>query len=115
MAFVVVALACSGVPAQSAGHDGSQTGRHDHHSAARGTAGDEASMTDGEVRKVDRNTRKLTLRHGPIPNLEMTDMTMVFQVADPKMLDGLEAGEKVRFNAERVDGRLTVTRIEMMK
>ena len=107
-ASVAVVLAGPGVHAQSTAHSG-------HHSATNAAAGDETSMTEGEVRKVDQNTMKLTLRHGPIPNLEMTDMTMVFQVADPKMLDGLEAGEKVRFKAERVGGQLTVTRIEAVE
>ncbi len=69
-------------------------------------------MTDGEVRKVDRDAGKLTLHHGPIANLEMPGMTMVFRVADPKMLDGLKPGDKLRFTAERIDGAITVTRIE---
>ena len=69
-------------------------------------------MVEGEVRKVDRDARKLTLRHGPIPNLEMPDMTMVFRVTDPKMLDGLEPGKKVRFKADRVGGQITVTQLE---
>jgi len=71
-------------------------------------------MTDGEVRKVDRDAGKLTLRHGPIANLEMPAMTMVFRVVDPKMLDGLKDGDKVRFSAERVNGAITVTAIEPM-
>ena len=69
-------------------------------------------MTDGEVRKVDLDAGKLTLHHGPIANLEMPAMTMVFRVADPKMLDGLKAGDKLRFTAERVNGAITVTKIE---
>jgi Cu(I)/Ag(I) efflux system periplasmic protein CusF len=71
-----------------------------------------ASMTDGEVRKVDKDASKLTLRHGPIKNLEMPGMTMVFKVADAKLLDKLKQGDKVRFTAERVDGAITVTKIE---
>jgi Cu(I)/Ag(I) efflux system periplasmic protein CusF len=71
-----------------------------------------ASMTDGEVRKVDKEAGKLTLRHGPIKNLEMPGMTMVLKVADPKMLDTLKQGDKVRFTAERVNGAITVTKIE---
>ena len=70
------------------------------------------AMSDGEVRKVDRDQGKLTLKHGPIANLEMPPMTMVFKVADPKMLDGLKAGDKVRFAADRVNGAITVTAIE---
>jgi len=70
------------------------------------------AMTDGEVRKIDRDAGKLTLRHGPIVNLDMQGMTMSFRVANPAMLDGLNVGDKVRFVAERVNGATLVTRIE---
>jgi len=72
-------------------------------------------MSDGEVRKIDREQGKLTLRHGPIQNLEMPGMTMVFKVADPKMLDQLKEGDKVRFSADRVGGAITVTHIEPVR
>jgi len=72
-------------------------------------------MSDGEVRKVDKEQGKLTLRHGPIQNLEMPGMTMVFKVADPKMLDQLKEGDKVRFSADRVGGAITVTNIEPVR
>ena len=90
------------------GHDGGG-------SATNAAAAADASMTEGEVRKVDRGAQKLTLRHGPIPNLEMPDMTMVFRVADPKMLDGLEPRKKVRFKADRVGGQITVMQLEALE
>ncbi|HEV8690801.1 MAG TPA: copper-binding protein [Ideonella sp.] len=71
-----------------------------------------APMTDGEVRKVDKAQGKLTLRHGPIQNLDMPGMTMVFKVADPKLLDKVKEGDKIRFAAERTGGAITVTAIE---
>ena len=71
-----------------------------------------AALVEGEVRKVDREAGRLTLRHGPIPSLDMIAMTMVFRVADAAMLEPLKTGDKVRFAAERVGGDLTVTRIE---
>ena len=71
-----------------------------------------ATLVDGEVRRVDREAKKLTIRHGPIQNLDMPAMTMVFQVKDPAMLDQVKAGDKVRFEAEKVGGAYTVTRIE---
>ncbi|HEX7438234.1 MAG TPA: copper-binding protein [Caldimonas sp.] len=74
-----------------------------------------ASMTEGEVRKVDKEAGKVTLRHGPIDNLGMPAMTMVFRVADPKMLDQVKEGERVRFSAERLNGAITLTRIEAAK
>jgi Cu/Ag efflux protein CusF len=66
-------------------------------------------MSEGEVRKVDSAAGKLTLRHGPLSNLKMPGMTMVFRVKDPRWLSELKVGDKVRFVAERVDGNLTVT------
>ena len=74
-----------------------------------------APMSDGEVRKVDKEAGKVTLRHGPIANLEMPGMTMVFRVANPKMLEGLKDGDKVRFAAERANGAITITAIEPAK
>ena len=71
-----------------------------------------SAMTNGEVRKVDRDAQKLTLRHGPIANLDMPAMTMVFRVSDPVMLDNVQVGDQVRFRVENVGGQLTVTRIE---
>ena len=83
--------------------------------AASGAAPASTELTDGEVRKVDAEGRKLTLRHAEIRNLGMPGMTMVFQVADPALLAALKVGDKVRFRAEKVNGALTVTRIEAVK
>jgi len=73
-----------------------------------------AAMTDGEVRKVSKDTGKITLKHGEIKNLDMPPMTMVFQVKDPSALDKLKPGDKVRFHAEKqASGALVVTEIEL--
>ena len=74
-----------------------------------------ADMTNGEVRKVDLDSKKITLRHDEIKNLGMPGMTMVFQVKDPAMLEKVKAGDKVRFTAEKMNGALTVTNIETAK
>ncbi|HEY9067981.1 MAG TPA: copper-binding protein [Burkholderiaceae bacterium] len=74
-----------------------------------------AAATDGEVRKVDKDAGKLTLKHGPIANLDMPGMTMVFRVADPKMLDSLKEGDRVRFAADRVNGAITITAIDAVR
>ena len=79
-----------------------------HH--AKAEAG--AAMTGGEVRKVDKDARKITIRHEPLRNLDMPAMTMVFQVKDPAMLDQVKAGDKVKFQAEKIGGAFTVTKIE---
>ena len=69
-------------------------------------------LSDGEIRKVDKDAKKITIRHGPIQNLDMPPMTMVFQVKDPAMLDQVKAGDKVKFQAEKVGGAYTVTKIQ---
>ena len=94
--------------AASAGAQSTDHAAH-HAPAASATAG--APQVDGEVRKIDKEQGKLTLKHGPIPNLEMGGMTMVFRVADPKWLDGLKEGDKLKFTADRLNGVFTVTSI----
>lgn len=86
-------------------------GDHAHHGNAAGAA----ALTEGEVRKVDEQAGKITLRHGEIRNLEMPAMTMVFQVRDRTLLAGLKVGEQIRFRAENPGGTLTVTEIRRGK
>jgi Cu/Ag efflux protein CusF len=71
----------------------------------------DGEMVKGEVVKVDKGAGKVTLKHGPIKNLDMDSMTMVFRVADPAMLDKIKAGDKIEFEADRVNGAITVTKI----
>lgn len=71
----------------------------------------DGDMVKGEVVKIDKAAGKLTLKHGPIKNLDMDGMTMVFRVADPAMLDKVKAGDKIEFEADRVNGAITVTKI----
>ena len=71
----------------------------------------EHPMTSGTITKVDTQWNRLTIDHGPLENLGMEAMTMVFEVADPAMLEGLEAGSDIQFTADRVKGKLTVTEI----
>jgi Cu/Ag efflux protein CusF len=82
---------------------------HSAHHPATATAQAQTPMVDGEVRKVDMDAKKITLRHGPIPNLDMPPMTMVFQVKDPAMLNAVKAGDKVKFSAEKSGGGYIVT------
>jgi Cu/Ag efflux protein CusF len=74
-----------------------------------------AQMADGEVRKVDKDAKKITIKHGPLEKLDMPAMTMVFQVRDPAMLDKVKAGDKVKFEAEKIGGGYAVTKIEPAK
>lgn len=92
----------------------SSTDHSAHHGGAASAAAASA-MADGEVRKVDTEQGRLTLKHGPIASLDMPGMTMVFRVADPKMLDNLKQGDRVKFAAENKNGAITVTAIELAK
>lgn len=69
----------------------------------------------GTVEKVDAAAGKITIEHGAIPNLDMDSMTMVFRAQDPAMLKGVKPGDKVRFTADRVNGQITVTKIQKAK
>ncbi|MDZ7939092.1 MAG: copper-binding protein [Rhodoferax sp.] len=71
-----------------------------------------SDMSSGEIRKVDKATSKITIKHGEIKNLDMPPMTMVFQVRDPALLEKTKAGDKVRFSAEQQEGAIVVTAIE---
>lgn len=73
------------------------------------------SMAEGEVKKVDRDAGKITLKHGPLLNLDMPPMTMVFRVKDAAMLDQVKSGDKVKFIAEKINGALTVTTLQLDK
>jgi Cu(I)/Ag(I) efflux system periplasmic protein CusF len=71
----------------------------------------QGEMVKGEVRKVDKAAGKVTIKHGPIKKLDMDSMTMVFRVADPAMLDKMKPGDNIEFEADRVNGAITVTRL----
>ncbi len=73
------------------------------------------AVADGEVRKVDKEAKKITIKHGPLESLEMPAMTMVYRVKDPAMLERVKAGDKVKFQAEKLGGAFTVTRIDPAK
>ena len=89
----------------------------DHHGkpAVATSVADTSSMADAEVRKVDKDAKKITLKHGEIKNLDMPAMTMVFQVKDTALLDKVKAGDKVKFKAEKVASGYALTEIEMAK
>jgi Cu(I)/Ag(I) efflux system periplasmic protein CusF len=79
-------------------------------------AGAQSALIDGQVVKVDQSAGKITIKHGPIPKLGMDQgMTMVFKAQDPAGLKALKTGDKVRFDAEQVNGQFTVTTIEKTK
>ena len=76
----------------------------------------QSAMVNGQVTKIDESAGKITLKHGPIKKLDMNEgMTMVFRVQDPAMLKQVKVGDKVRFDADRINGQFTVTKIERAK
>ncbi|MGZ5179440.1 MAG: copper-binding protein [Ramlibacter sp.] len=98
--------------AASAQAQPSATDHQAHHAGSAVEAPAAAPLSEGEVRKVDLAQGKVTLRHGPLVNLDMPAMTMVFTATDPKLLEGLRPGDRVRFTAGKKDGVLVVTVIE---
>jgi Cu(I)/Ag(I) efflux system periplasmic protein CusF len=76
---------------------------------------DPSALSTGEIKKVDKDTGKLTIQHGPLNNLDMPGMTMAFKVQDPAMLDQVKTGDKIQFRVERVNGTLTVTKLATAK
>lgn len=71
-----------------------------------------SALADGEIRRVDKDAGKLTIKHGPIPSMDMPPMTMVYRVKDAAMLEAVKPGDKVKFSAEKVGGAYTVTAID---
>jgi len=70
------------------------------------------ARTEGEVRKVDREAQKVTIRHGPMREFDMPAMTMVFRVKEPAMLDRLKAGDRIASTTEKLGGAFTVMSFE---
>jgi Cu(I)/Ag(I) efflux system periplasmic protein CusF len=112
--LVVVAAALAAVTWNAAGQTAPATDHSSHHPAAAASA-PAAPLSEGEVRKVDRSLGKVTLRHGPLVNLDMPGMTMVFTAVDKKILEGLKEGDKVRFTADKQNGAYVVTAIQVVR
>jgi len=75
-----------------------------------------AEMINGLVVKIDESAGKITIKHGPLKKFDMDDgMTMVWHVQDAAMLKGLHAGDKIKFEPDRVNGQFTVMKIQKVK
>jgi Cu/Ag efflux protein CusF len=102
----ILAAAClAAAPALADNH-----GQHVQHNANA-----TADTTDGEIKKVDKASGKLTIKHGELKNMGMGAMTMVFRVKDAALLDKVKAGDKVRFTVENAGSGMTVTAIDAVK
>ena len=114
-ALCVAIAAAATATAVSAQAPASAVDHAAHHPpvAASGSAPSPATrLAEGEVRRIDREQKKITLRHGPIASLDMPPMTMVFQVADEAMLAVVKVGDQVRFAAQKADAALVLTTLE---
>ncbi|MFC7299654.1 copper-binding protein [Herminiimonas aquatilis] len=72
-----------------------------------------ATLSDGEVRRINKEGGKVTIKHGPLDNLDMPGMTMIFRVQDPAMLDQIREGDKIKFVADKVDGVFVVKELHI--
>ena len=76
----------------------------------------QSEAVNGQVTKIDESAGKITIKHGAIKKFDMDDgMTMVFRAQDPAMLKAVKPGDKVKFEADKVNGQFTVTKIEKSK
>jgi Cu/Ag efflux protein CusF len=74
------------------------------------------ALIDGQVTKIDASAQKITVKHGPLKKFDMDEpMTMVFRAQDPAMLKVVKTGDKIRFDAEKINGQFTLTKIEKAK
>ncbi len=110
----VIGAQASGDPATKPASDAkpAKAAAMDEKAAVTATA---LPMADGEIKKVDKEGGKVTIKHGEIKNLDMPGMTMVFRVKEPAMLDQVKVGDKIIFSADKIKGNITVTRIEAAK
>lgn len=105
LVFALLALAAAGVAAQHSGHG----------AAPKPAASAAHALADGEVRRVDKATNRITIKHGEVKSIDMPPMTMVFKAKDPAMLDQVKAGDRIRFDAAKVGEDYVVTRLEPAK
>jgi Cu(I)/Ag(I) efflux system protein CusF len=82
---------------------------------AKPTASVDGSVSTGEIKKVDRDTGKLTIKHGELKNLHMPAMTMVFDATDKASLAQLKPGDKITFVAGNADGQLTADNVMVIE
>ena len=109
--LLLAATLAAGLSATAFAQQAAPADHSAHHPQATAQA-PAADMSEGEVRKVDKSTGKITVKHGEIKNLDMPPMTMVFGVKDAAMLDKVKQGDKVRFRAASEDGKFTILEIQ---
>ena len=118
-AVTVTFFAIAGVismPAMAASHHEAAHGAAEHNHAAMSTKAQPAMpWSDGQVKKVDKAAGKVTVSHGPLANLDMPAMTMIFRVKDIAWLNQMKSGDNIRFVAENINNSLTIVQVEPAK
>jgi Cu/Ag efflux protein CusF len=110
--LVSIVIGCAAAISATAYAAGDMGNNMNMASGAQQGSAAQSSMSHGEIKKVDAAAGKLTIKHGPLENLGMEAMTMVFKVKDPAMLSQVKVGDKIDFVAEEVNGALTVTKLQ---
>lgn len=110
-AVVAIAMGCA-LAMSSVSYAAGDMDNMDMSADAKQGAESKDSMSHGEIKKVDAAAGKLTIKHGPLENLGMEGMTMVFKVKDPAMLSQVAVGDKIDFVAEEINGALTVVKLQ---
>ncbi|MBN3786065.1 copper-binding protein [Burkholderia sp. Ac-20353] len=110
-AFVSIAMGCA-LAFSAASYAAGDTANTDANATAKQSGDAKNSMSHGEIKKVDTANGKLTIKHGPLENLGMEAMTMVFKVQDPAMLSQVKVGDKIDFVADDANGALTVMKLQ---
>lgn len=110
-AFLTGLIALLSLPVLSA----NEHEAHGGHTANQSKAPADAPMSEGTVKKIDKAAGKVTIAHGPLDNLKMPAMTMVFRVQDAAWLDQMQVGSKIRFVADTVNDALIIVRFESAK
>ena len=79
------------------------------------TSAPDSALTDAEVKRIDAEHGMVTLKHGALENVGMAPMTMAFKAGGPAMIASLRVGDKVRVRIERVNGALTIVKLEQRR
>ncbi|UVW27446.1 copper-binding protein [Massilia sp. H6] len=112
--YIVTGVAAASFALAAVNSALAQSHEHGAH-AASGAAAQKTAMSEGEIKKVDKDTKRLTIKHGPLENLGMPGMTMVFGVKDASVLDTLKTGDKIKFFADKIEGRYVVTQLAVQE
>jgi Cu(I)/Ag(I) efflux system periplasmic protein CusF len=88
-----------------------QLAQHEQHASHQEAVESSEQLSHGIIKKIDAEQRTLTIKHGPLANLGMPPMTMVFKAATELIIDHVQPGDGIEFLAESIDGKFVVTKL----